>query len=626
MLVGESLGAEEARLGQPFVGAAGALLNRLLHRAHMDRDQLKIANCLRCQPPGNKIDRTYYKYAALGTCKKNYLDNDIDSWIRSGIPPTVTEQRYTGTDRYFGDDGTQPPGRPGADYTYVKPNPQVNKVLVPLGGIATRQILDPTASYSVQDFHGYVIRSPCDRFWVVPTYHPSHIQRGAWNLFGVAVHDLQVAYRISQEGFIRSKVSLVIDPDPEWFDRWVNSFLVALAQNPDIWLAVDIETPDKQAKTDEGELSVKQDRSYEIIRVNVGHSLSEGITVPFQGPYVTILKRLLASGCPKLFWNASYDCPRLKYHSVELGGESLDFMWAWHVLQSDLPRGLGFVAPFYSDQAPWKHLSGEDFGFYSAMDAVQTVRVSHGIAKDLQSKGMWDIFWRHIHLRDTYCMRPAEEVGILVDPAELHALDERLDAEHARITAEIQALVPDEVKPLTPKDGLVHRPEGEENIVEKIEARLVRKCHGCGAVQVPTRHRCKVEGAVPRVELTEVAVARYFRREEFNVGSWQQILAYIKFRKHPIPKSKKTGQDTTEKEGIAALFKKTKDKVYDLILDDRGVTKVSSTYVKGSLTKLATDPRSIADGRLHSTFAPKASTLRDSSSAPNLQNVVADRG
>lgn len=265
--LGESLGAEEARQGQPFVGPAGATFNRLLNRAGIDRDGVKISNCLRCQPPNNKIDRTYYKYAALSTCKKNYLDADLESWIAASPP---------------------------------------KRVLVPLGGIAIRQILDPAASYSVQDFHGYVIRSPCDRFWVVPTYHPSHIQRGAWNLFGVATHDLQVAARIAQEGFSRSVVSLVIDPDPAWFSAWVDQFLLALRHNPEsLWLAVDIETPDKQVKTDEGELSVKKDRSFEIIRVNVAHSTEEGITVPFQEPFITLLKRLLASTGPKLFWN----CP-----------------------------------------------------------------------------------------------------------------------------------------------------------------------------------------------------------------------------------------------------------------------------------------------------------------------------
>lgn len=588
LLLGESLGAEEVRQAQAFVGPAGSLLNRLLNRAGIDRDGTKVANCIRCQPPQNKLDRTYYKYAALSTCKRNYLDQDIEAWIAASPP---------------------------------------NRVLVPLGGIALRQILNPTASYSVQDFHGYVLRDPTDRFWVVPNYHPSHLQRGAWNLFGVSVHDFQVALRVSQEGFTRGPVSLVIDPDVGWFDRWVDDHEAALRRDPEgVWLAVDIETPDKQAKTDEGELSIKRDRSFEIIRVNVSNSTQQGVTVPFQGPYVTILKRLLALPGIKCFWNERYDGPRLAYHGVAVGGDSVDFMWAWHVHQSDLPRGLGFVAPFYSDLPPWKHLSGEDFGHYSAMDAVQTLRIAHGVARDLTQKGMWDIFWRHVHIRDVYCMRPAEEVGILVDQAELHRLDEHLDKLHAGITEEVQTLVPEEIKPLVPKAGLVNRPEGEENIVEKNEARLVRVCRGCEAVQVPTRHRCKVEGAVPRVELAEVTVSRFYRREKFNIGSWQQILAYIKLKKHPIPKSKKTGQDTTEKEGIQVLLKKTKDRVYRLILDDRQITKVSSTYVKGSLLKLQSDPRSIADGRLHSSFAPKASTLRDTSSAPNLQNVVADRG
>ena len=52
---GEAPGADEDRLGEPFVGAAGQLLNRIIANAcQMQRDDVYILNTLRCRPPGNR--------------------------------------------------------------------------------------------------------------------------------------------------------------------------------------------------------------------------------------------------------------------------------------------------------------------------------------------------------------------------------------------------------------------------------------------------------------------------------------------------------------------------------------------------------------------------------------------
>jgi uracil-DNA glycosylase family 4 len=52
--VGEAPGADEDRLGEPFVGAAGQLLNRILAACGMKREEVFICNVLRCRPPGNR--------------------------------------------------------------------------------------------------------------------------------------------------------------------------------------------------------------------------------------------------------------------------------------------------------------------------------------------------------------------------------------------------------------------------------------------------------------------------------------------------------------------------------------------------------------------------------------------
>jgi uracil-DNA glycosylase len=54
LFVGEAPGAEEDRKGEPFVGRAGQLLNAMLLALGLTREQVYIANVLKCRPPGNR--------------------------------------------------------------------------------------------------------------------------------------------------------------------------------------------------------------------------------------------------------------------------------------------------------------------------------------------------------------------------------------------------------------------------------------------------------------------------------------------------------------------------------------------------------------------------------------------
>jgi uracil-DNA glycosylase family 4 len=55
MLIGEAPGAEEDRLGEPFVGQAGRLLDNMLAAIDLKRgENVYIANVLKCRPPGNR--------------------------------------------------------------------------------------------------------------------------------------------------------------------------------------------------------------------------------------------------------------------------------------------------------------------------------------------------------------------------------------------------------------------------------------------------------------------------------------------------------------------------------------------------------------------------------------------
>lgn len=54
MFIGEAPGADEDRQGEPFVGAAGQLLTKMIEAMGWTREHVYIANVLKCRPPGNR--------------------------------------------------------------------------------------------------------------------------------------------------------------------------------------------------------------------------------------------------------------------------------------------------------------------------------------------------------------------------------------------------------------------------------------------------------------------------------------------------------------------------------------------------------------------------------------------
>jgi DNA polymerase len=57
MFVGEAPGADEDRLGKPFVGAAGQLLEKIMGSVGLERGNVYITNICKCRPPGNRLPK-----------------------------------------------------------------------------------------------------------------------------------------------------------------------------------------------------------------------------------------------------------------------------------------------------------------------------------------------------------------------------------------------------------------------------------------------------------------------------------------------------------------------------------------------------------------------------------------
>ena len=125
MFIGEGPGYHEDRQGQPFVGAAGQLLNRMLEEIGLSRDDVYIANCVKCRPPNNR----------------DPLPDELDA-----CTPYLREQ-----------------------IKLVDP-----RVVVTLGNFATRYVLNRQVSISRVRGQRFQIGSRV----VIPTFHPAAILHG----------------------------------------------------------------------------------------------------------------------------------------------------------------------------------------------------------------------------------------------------------------------------------------------------------------------------------------------------------------------------------------------------------------------------------------------------------------
>lgn len=434
--VGEALGRTEAQRSTPFVGEAGVYLNRAYSRLGINRSQIRIGNVCSCQPPKDWLAGAPWEQAAIRHC-------------------SVHRAALSG-----------------------------HAVYVTMGVTATRvmlkELLGIDYAGKLEDWHGYVLG---DGPYVIPTFHPAYLLRGNHKLFGAFLYDIKRAMEVASFGLTRSKVDLVVDPPTDWFEEYVEEAL----RDPEAWMAVDIETPYKQANEDDSVFM----STTKILRVNFSVNENQGVTVPWQDRYLFLIRRLLGSENPKVFWNERFDIPILEAANATPKGTVLDGMWAWHILQSDLPKGLGFVSPFYSDMPPWKHLAQDEPGLYAAQDAVQQLRNMIGIAKNLKQHNQWGTFMKFAVKLDTNVLHPMEKEGILLHRDGLSVLQEELRLKRLAKDQEIQDMVPAEVRPWA--GGWKRQPDPKQwpGAVKRKVMEEVLVCTDCGATEVGPAHKCK---------------------------------------------------------------------------------------------------------------------------------------
>ncbi len=149
VFVGEGPGAEEDKQGIPFVGRAGQLLTRLIEGIGMTRDEVYIANVVKCRPPGNRDPQPI----EIATCRP-YL---------------------------------------AAQLGFLAP-----KVIMTLGNFATKLLLDTKEGITKLRGQEFTVRlgsAPDDTQTLVPTLHPAAVLRNGGAALAQSRADFVVAKR-----------------------------------------------------------------------------------------------------------------------------------------------------------------------------------------------------------------------------------------------------------------------------------------------------------------------------------------------------------------------------------------------------------------------------------------------
>jgi DNA polymerase len=131
MFVGEAPGADEDKQGEPFVGRAGKLLTDIITAMKFTRNDVYIANVLKCRPPGNR----------------NPAPNEVET-----CSPYLLRQ-----------------------IALIQP-----KVIVALGSFAAKMLLDTNIGISALrgKFHEFALAKQAESSVVImPTYHPAYLLR-----------------------------------------------------------------------------------------------------------------------------------------------------------------------------------------------------------------------------------------------------------------------------------------------------------------------------------------------------------------------------------------------------------------------------------------------------------------
>jgi DNA polymerase I-like protein with 3'-5' exonuclease and polymerase domains len=467
---------------------------------------------------------------------------------------------------------------------------------------------------------GYVEHSERFNRWVIPTYDIDWIEKGNWAKSGVLLNDIQRAVEISEKGFKYAPPVTIEDPSVDDAWEWAKSL-------PDgVWLAADIETP---GKADAAEDELDFSSATTIDRVSFAGRPGEGISFPWTTDFQEITRYLCSRPEPTLFWNRAFDKPRLESNGVAFKGPVYDMMFAWHVLQPDLPMAINYVGSIFLPHYPrWKYQNHSRPAYYSAVDSAALFDLATVIEAGLKETNQWDYFIRHVHsIMD--CTDEMTKPGIPVDFEARKSLSLHLVEQQDKALAAIQEVVPPELKKFSPEKGYVRTPESTEGLVEIQVTAPQKICSVCGGIVASkTAHMSRKKdpcyGGTLAVE--DRSVTRWAAPLPFSPSN-NQMGAYLKYRGHkPVLSEPEPGKEPSPTFDKAAMGKLSRtypdDPLYPRVKAYRDPEKLLGYTGEWNEDEQRFDGGwPTKNNRLYPVFGHRPSTGRLNCKCPNLQQI-----
>ena len=528
--IGESLGSEEVWSGLPFrpKAQAGSKLNEILELAGLPREKILLWNLIACQPPDNDL-KGYDD--AIDHCKV-YFDRVV-----------------------FG----------------VKPAPAIGKrVIIAFGSKPLSSLVSGMGG--VSEVRGFVHESIASREdikgngssrgnrygLVIGTYHPSFIKRGNPELTPLAAFDIQRAIATARGEFRNYPAhpdyeEPEINTHPTRDEGW--AFYNYCKDNPRRIIYYDIETP-RSKWIPEDERDTLQEGN--IIQIQFCTGKGDAIVFPWKEPFITISRSIFLLPTPKANQFAyGFDNPRLKAAGVVMNGPLHDIMWMFKTYQPRLPRNLQSMASMAGFPFPWKQMADSEPEYYGGCDVIADAYVMEWLVPRMKQLGVWrgyldQIFSMYTILgpRMDGSRESASDRGLPVDNVAREALKVQLVAERAEKDKELQKLIPDELKNITPKRkqengaidyGYIREPKEVKEAREVYEGAVEERVKK-GITKYPTfdewvrskygfveREITGVDGETGEI----VTIKRWCKIRPF-VSSNDQMVRYLEYKKSEL--------------------------------------------------------------------------------------------
>lgn len=350
-LLGEAYGAEEVKLGQPFVGSSGAELLRMLSEAGIlelsDLDHSHLSNWYTYHRPQHiaaiwSAHPELYRTNVFNLRPARNDLTDLCGTKAEGLPgyPSLGKSKYIRKEYACQLD------RLTNEILTYDPNLIICLGNTPLWALAGQTGISKIRGTTLLSTHTVL------DYKLLPTFHPAAIMR-EWKNRPIVIADLMKARRENTSPAIsRPHRRILIEPT---YDE-IRDFIASHIRGCEL-LSVDIETSGERITC----IGFAPRSDLAIVIPFDDARAKNGCYWPTKATEIAVWK-LIAEvlrdpSIPKLFQNGAYDISFLwRAYGIPTYGARHDTMLLHHALHPEMRKSLGLLGSIYSDEGSWKYM------------------------------------------------------------------------------------------------------------------------------------------------------------------------------------------------------------------------------------------------------------------------------